>query len=141
PMAATYTTGVEPITLEALVNTSPDNIWNALTTSEGARTFFASEANIDPRIGGAYEIYFLPNNPQGLKGSEGVKILAMEPASRLLFSWNAPPEFGPLRQQQTVVEIGLRPQGPQRTRVTLTHWGWGHGPKWEAMRACFEGNW
>lgn len=130
-----------PVAFEALVHAPPPEVWHALTTREGVRGFFASDARIEPQIGGAYELYFLPANPPGLRGSENVRILAIEPPSRLLVSWNAPTSFGPLREQQTVVELLLTPSGPDATRVALRHFGWGRGDRWQAVRDYFAGAW
>ena len=129
-----------PVVIEAEVTGTPEEVWKALATPEGVRSFFAAEAWVEPNIGGAYEIYFLPANPPGLRGTEHVRILAMEPPSRLLVGWNAPAAFGALRPQQTVVEFDLVPAG-RGTRLRLTHSGWGRGPGWQSVRDYFEKAW
>ena len=127
----------EPVRLAAEIDAVPAQVWQALTTREGVLGFFAGEARVEARIGGAYELYFLRDNPPGLRGSENVRILAMEAPGRLLVSWNAPPIFGPLRDQQTVVEFQLSPASGGRTFVAITHFGWGRGPAWQAVRDYF----
>jgi uncharacterized protein YndB with AHSA1/START domain len=130
-----------PVQLEAQVHAAPAEVWHALTTREGVLGFFASDARIEPRIGGPYELNFLPDNPPGLRGSEDVRILALEAPSRLLVSWNAPTGFGPLREQQTVVEFLLAPAGQGETRLALRHSGWGRGARWQAVRDYFARAW
>lgn len=130
-----------PLVIEAEIEAPADQVWRALTTAEGATGFFAPHARVEPEIGGAYEIYFLPANAPGLRGSEGVRILAMEAPRRFLIGWNAPPSFGPLREQQTVVEFELTPLAGGRTLLTLSHGGWGRGPGWTRVRDYFAAAW
>ena len=131
----------DSVELSAEVAAPRTQVWEALTTPQGVATFFASESRVEPEVGGAYEMYFLPSNPPGLRGGEGIRILAMEPPSRLLISWNAPSSFGALRGQYTVVEFALAEAGPDLTRVELTHSGWGEGQAWQAVRDYFSTAW
>lgn len=129
------------IVLEADVAAPPEAVWNAWTTNEGAQGFLAPDTLIEPWIGGRYEIYFLPDRPLGLRGSETATILAMERSRRLMISWNAPEEFGLLREQLTVVELTMEPGRDNGTRLTLTHSNWGYGTKWGEVRAYFATVW
>lgn len=131
----------EPVVLGVTVPAPPAEVWKALTTSAGARTFFAEDALVEPVIGGRYEIYFSSAAPPGLKGSEGARILALEPMKRLAFSWNAPASFGFLRSQLTMVEIELSPLAAAGSSVTLTHSGWGRGADWQRVRDYFASAW
>lgn len=130
-----------PVVVQIEVDSGAEETWSAWTSEDGVRSFFASEARVEPRVGGAYEIYFLPGQPEGLRGSEGATILALERPRRLMFSWNAPVRFGPLRHQLTVVEIRIEPKESRRSLVTLTHSGWGAGEEWEEVRRYFAGAW
>src|SRR5262245_43678113 len=57
-----------------VVNASLDDVWAAWTTNEGAQTFFSARTNIDPSLGGHYEIYFAPDQPYGKRGAEGCRV-------------------------------------------------------------------
>ena len=130
-----------PVVLRAEIAAPPAAVWHALTSEAGVRGFFASAARIEPRIDGAYEMYFLRRNPPGLRGGEGNRLLALERNRRLLASWNAPPSFGALRGQHTIVEFDLTPLAGGRTLVTATHSGWGSGTGWRAVRDYFAAAW
>ncbi|MGZ8349052.1 MAG: SRPBCC family protein [Allosphingosinicella sp.] len=132
---------IPAVVIRAEVNAPPAEVWNALSTPAGVRSFFADSANVEPRVDGAYEMFFLPGNRPGLRGGEGNRVLAFEPGRRLLVSWNAPPSFGPLRDQHTVVEFALQPLEDGRTLVTATHEGWGDGEGWQEVRAYFARAW
>lgn len=131
----------EPIVLKAEVHASQRDVWNALTTPEGVHSFFSDQALVEPKIGGAYEMYFVPSNPPGFRGGEGVHILAMEAPGRFFISWNAPPTYPDYRNQQTVVEFELEAVDANRTLVTLTHAGWGKAAGWHDVRHYFATAW
>jgi PTH1 family peptidyl-tRNA hydrolase len=124
------------------VSASVEDVWEAWATPAGARTFFAPDARIELRPGGSYEIYFNPDEQEGLRGSEGCKVLAYRRPQFLVFSWNAPPEFPSARNSRakTRVEVRLEPAG-DRTEVTLTHSGWRTGDDWDEVFRYFERAW
>lgn len=126
---------------EIVVDAPLAAVWHAWTTTEGATTFFAPEARIEPRVDGAYELYFKPDAPAGLRGSEGMRILSFEPEKRLSYSWNAPPEIPEIRGQRTLVIVDLESVAPSRTRVRITHLGWGTGEAWDRAYAYFDRAW
>lgn len=95
------------ITAEILVDAFLSDVWEAWTTESGAKTFFAPDCKIDLRPGGAYEMYFDPDAPQGLRGGEGCQILALEGTEMLSFTWIAPPSMPEIRSQFTHVVVRL----------------------------------
>ncbi len=126
---------------EVIVAAPTADVWKAWTTTEGATTFFAPEARIEPRVDGAYELYFKPEAPAGLRGSEGMRILSFEPEKRFSYTWNAPPEIPEIRGQRTQVTVELESLAPDRTRVRITHQGWGEGEAWDRAYAYFDRAW
>jgi uncharacterized protein YndB with AHSA1/START domain len=143
--ALTGLAGGEPgdrvLRTELTVDAPIDDVWRAWTTEEGVRTFFAPAGRIEPRVDGAYDIYFFPERPAGQRGAEGMRILAFEPPRRLVFTWNAPPDIPAVRAQRTTVEIALEPAGPARTKLRFTHAGWGEGPDWDKAYGYFDQAW
>lgn len=118
-------------------------VWNAWTTTEGVTGFFAPAARVEARVGGPYEIYFGPSQPEGQRGSEGCKVHSVAPMKLLVFEWNAPPSIPAIRNSgvHTLVYIELEEAGPGRTRVTMTHTGWGVGEDWDKTYAYFDRAW
>lgn len=127
---------------EFVVKTSLDRAWAAWTTDEGARKFFAPLTRIEPVTGGAYEIYFLAGNPEGLRGTEGCKIQSIVPKQTLRLTWNAPPQFA-LRKMglTTLVTLRFRETKPGETAIQFTQSGWGDGPEWDALYDYFSKAW
>lgn len=81
-----------------IVPESIEQVWWRWTTHEGLKTFMGVDNMIELTPGGAFEIYFIVDNPIGLRGTEGCKVLAYLPKQMLAFSWNAPPPFAAVRE-------------------------------------------
>lgn len=120
---------------------TPHAVWDLWTTEAGVKSFFARGARIEPRVDGAYEIFFNPDAAPGERGADGMRILVFEPPRRLAFTWNAPPSLPTMRVQRTVVYLDLESAGDGRTRLTFTHGGWGQGREWDAAFDYFDTAW
>ena len=126
---------------DMLVPASLEEVWDAWTTTEGVKTFFSSEAMVELVVGGSYEIYFNLKAKEGLRGSEGCKILSYLPMEMLSFEWNAPPDFGELRGQHTRVVLHFKEFEPGKVKVVLSHLGWGKGEDWDKLYDYFGKAW
>src|SRR6476619_875146 len=104
-------------------------VWKAWTTSEGVKSFFAPDAKVEPRSGGPFEIYMNPYAPEGMKGADDMRFLAVQEPTMISFTWNAPPSQPEIRAQRTVVIVRLRAIDARTTAVTLRHVGCGEGEK------------
>ena len=102
-----------------------DEVWEAWTTRDGIVSFFAPDAEIEPRVGGAFQVYMDPLRRPGMKGADDMRYLALQPQADDHFDWNAPPHLAEARQQRTFVVVRSEPLGDKLTRVTLHHTGWG----------------
>lgn len=126
---------------EVTVPAGVDAVWQAWTTSEGIKTFFAPDARVEPRVGGAFQIYMDPGAEPGSKGADDMRVLAIQPKKMLSFDWNAPPHLAQARQQRTFVIVRLHPVDDKTTRVTLHHTGWGDGGEWDQAYQYFDRAW
>jgi uncharacterized protein YndB with AHSA1/START domain len=116
-------------------------VWDAWTTEAGTRTFFAPDSVVDLRPGGAYEMLWDATAPVGRRGGEGNTVLAVQPERMLSVTWNAPTRFPEVRDQRTAVVVRFAPVEDDRTRVALTHVGWGEGGQWDDAFEYFEEAW
>jgi len=126
---------------EVVVDAPVAKVWEAWTTEAGVQSFFARGAHIEPRVDGAYEIFFDPSQPPGQRGGDGMRILALEPNKRLAFTWNAPPTQPVIRAQRTMVILDFAPAGSDRTRLRFSQVGWGEGPEWDTAFGYFDKAW
>ncbi len=129
------------ITGEVTVKAPIEEVWAAWTTHDGITSFFAPGCNVDLRADGLYEIFFAPDAEPGMRGADDMRILAVQEPRMLSFTWNAPPSLPEVRGQRTHVTVRLEPAGGGRTRVRLTHDGWGDGGEWDKAFAYFERAW
>lgn len=126
---------------EVVINATLDQAWDAWTTRDGIVGFFAPDAVIEPRVGGAFHIHMDPGGAPGMKGADEMRFMALQPKKMLSFDWNAPPSLPEARAQRTFVVVRLAPVDDKTTRVTLHHTGWGDGGQWDATYAYFDRAW
>ena len=126
---------------EVVVAAPIEAVWQAWTTRAGIRTFFAPDAEIEPRVGGAFHIHINPFAEPGMKGADDMRFMALQPPTMLSFDWNAPPSLPEVRAQRTFVVVRLAPLEAKSTRVTLHHTGWGAGGQWDETYAYFDRAW
>ena len=83
------------------------------------------------------------NNPVGIRGSEGCKVLSYLPKKFFSFSWNAPPQFEEVRKSdhKTWVVVEFAAISEQQTEIRLTHLGWLEGEKWNEVYTYFMDAW
>lgn len=127
----------------AVINLTVKEAWSKWTTHEGLLSFFGKDNNVELKLSGAFEIYFLIDNPYGLRGSEGCKVLSYLPEKMLSFSWNAPPIFPEIRKSEykTWVVVEFYTVDENQTRITLTHLGWPDGDNWSLVFDYFDKAW
>jgi uncharacterized protein YndB with AHSA1/START domain len=123
------------------VSATLDQLWEAWTTRDGIVGFFAPDARIEPKVGGAFAIHFDPTAPPGSKGADEMRFMALQPKTMISFDWNAPPHLPQTRAQRTFVVIRFAPLDDKRTRVSLHHTGWGDGGEWDQAYAYFDRAW
>ena len=82
---------------------------------------------------------------KGVDGSEcrWARILAYEPPSRVVFSWDISPQWQVETDPELTSEVEVRfvAEGPDRTRVELEHRHLGrHGPGWQSVSDGVDGD-
>lgn len=125
--------------------------WRRWTDPDAVRRWAGVDLHIEARIGGPWELYFLPDAPLGSRGGEGVRVLSLLPGRMLSFTWNAPPDQPHTRPHPTWVVVMFEDAGAG-TAVTLHHTGWPaagwtdagaprDGSPWPETHAYFRGAW
>jgi len=140
-LASASRAGERAIDAEVVVAAPIDAVWQAWTTRAGIQSFFAPDAEIDPRVGGAFHIHMDPLAGPGMKGADDMRFMALQAPTMLTFDWNAPPSLPETRAQRTFVVVRLAPIDSRSTRVTLHHTGWGTGGEWDKAFAYFDRVW
>lgn len=126
---------------EVVVAAPLEAVWQSWTTKAGIEGFFAPEAEVDARVGGAFHIHMDPLAEPGMKGADDMRFMALQPMTMISFDWNAPPSLPEARQQRTFVVVRFTPVDDRSTRVSLHHVGWGDGGEWDQTYAYFDRAW
>jgi uncharacterized protein YndB with AHSA1/START domain len=126
---------------QVVVNATLDQAWASWTTREGIVSFFAPDANVEAKVGGAFQIYMDPAGEPGSKGADDMRFMAIQPKKMISFDWNAPPSLPEARAQRTFVVVRFEPVSDSATRVSLHHTGWGDGGEWDKAYAYFDRAW
>ena len=130
------------ITVTRVINAPVEEVWKAWTTTAGIESFFAPKAaSVEPVPGGAFELWFGVNNPEGSRGSEGCLVHSVKPMEQLVFEWNAPPQLPAIRKLRTLVYLDFKPLPDNRTELTLRNFGYGDGEEWAKNKAYFAQAW
>jgi uncharacterized protein YndB with AHSA1/START domain/predicted enzyme related to lactoylglutathione lyase len=133
------------IVKEIVVPRARAEVWSLWSSAQGLTQWLVKNARVELRPGGAYEILFMDDAPEGSRGSEGCRVLSFVRGRMLSFTWNAPPHLGKTRWEHTWVVVELLDEG-EGTRVRVTHTGWPasglvHEPQWEQTFVYFERAW
>jgi uncharacterized protein YndB with AHSA1/START domain len=126
---------------EVVVAAPIQAVWQSWTTKAGIESFFAPEAEIDAKVGGAFHIHINPFGEPGMKGADDMRFMALQAPTMLSFDWNAPPSLPEIRKQRTFVVVRLADVDGRSTRVSLHHTGWGDGGEWDKTFAYFDRAW
>ncbi len=130
------------IVVTKVIDAPVAEVWKAWTTPEGIESFFAPKAaKVEPVAGGAFELWFGVNFPEGSRGSEGCKFHSVKPMEQLVIEWNAPPTIPTIRPLRTLVYLDFKPLPDNRTELTLRNFGYGDGEEWAKAKAYFVAAW
>lgn len=131
---------MQDLTLNATVPAPPAAVYAAWTDPAIVAAWFCPTCTVEPRVGGAFEMYFMADAPAGQRGSEGCVFVALEPAEHVAFTWNFPPHLTTIRDARTRVDLTLS-AAPEGTALTLRQSGWRGDGEWPAGRAYFDAAW
>lgn len=127
---------------ETITTATLEDAWKAWTTVEGVNSFFVPKANIESVVGGRYELFSSLKAPKGFQGTEGCKVLSLEPLKHLAFEFIAPPQFPNVRRLQTRVDVMLdHVVKGGVVKVDLVHSGFMEGEEWDEFFEFSNWNW
>jgi uncharacterized protein YndB with AHSA1/START domain len=102
---------------EITVPASTGDVWKTLTTPAGIKTFFATDATIELKPGGKYDLH---------EGTPNT-VMAFIPNRMLAVTGSAPPQFPNVRKGGTWAVIYLDKIGDKKTRIRMASVGWKEG--------------
>ncbi len=124
---------------------SPEAAFSFFTEADKLTQWLTQKAEIDPRVGGKYELFWTPGDPDPENNSTyGCSILAIDRPHFLHFNWKGNAEqkhFMNHVQPLTQVSVIFSAISNGCTRVNLVHSGWRNGGAWESARQYFNKAW
>lgn len=126
---------------EITINAPIDLVWHAWTLPERVSEWFASETVIVPKVGGAYELYFIPGNKASMN-TKGCQITKLVEQKELHFTWKGPDQFASMMNEDdslTLVKVHFSEIDNNTTKVSIEHVGfkdednWSEALKWHEM--------
>jgi uncharacterized protein YndB with AHSA1/START domain len=136
--------GVKAIRKSVTVACSRAKAWEFWTTSEGLAKFFSPDSKVELKPGGAYEMFFgAQPDDNGLRGSEGSRVVTLIPNELLIFDWTFAPNTPELRKSRKKIPVMLtfHALSPKQTRIDLVHYGWVEGEEMETGFKYFDQVW
>lgn len=138
---------VEPVedrivTVSALLAVSPERAFDYFTTNALLEIWLTAEANVEARVGGPYELFWVPEDREN-NSTIGCRVTAVAPGQLIAFQWRSPEQFKAFANGAdplTHAVVLFAPEGTG-TRVHVVHSGWRSGPEWEEARVWQERAW
>ena len=127
--------------LKTTLPTTPETLWQEWTDQTKITKWFSPQANIEPHLGGAYELFFNPSNHDSMS-TKGCKITKFKPPTQLSFQWKGPDQYDHIMNNppQTHVEVTLTTRC-KKTKISIKHTGWKQGPEWEEAKEWHNKAW
>ena len=126
----------------ALLSCKKEKAFEMFISNKNLENWLTTKAHIDPQVGGKYELFWEPNNPEN-DSTIGCKFLAFDKPNFLNFEWKGPKRYKHIMNNVrplTNVTVVFTEQGNQ-TQVTLLHTGWREADNWEQARQYFIIGW
>lgn len=137
---------MEAITMEETLNAPIDRVWRAWTDPEQLCPWFALRANVVPKRGEPYELFWDLAHPER-QSTLGCRITFIQPQRWLGFRWRGPSIYDDVMNENAVpppppthVTVSFATNGEQTT-VRVSHTGWLEGERWAEARAWHVHAW
>jgi uncharacterized protein YndB with AHSA1/START domain len=137
--AGAHAADLPPIEMSAVIAAPREKVWEAFTTTEGAKKWMVSQADIQMKLGAVWKTKY---GPQGTLGDDGTifnELLAFDPGHMFAIRIQKPPKGFPFmnvyRDMWTVVYFDSEEGG--KTRVTLRGHGLPDNDEGRKMHAFF----
>ena len=121
---------------------STHNAFEFFTKNELLEKWLSKEADVEPKVGGKYELFWVPEDKEN-DSTIGCKIIALQHDKFLSFEWKGPKMYkhfmNNVRPLTNVVVTFIPIDGG--TEIHLLHTGWRDSPEWEEARKWFDNQW
>ncbi|MFX1480658.1 MAG: SRPBCC domain-containing protein [Promethearchaeota archaeon] len=115
------------------------------TENEMLENWLTEKADIEPKFGGKYELFWEPENREN-NSTIGCKITGFETNKFISFDWKGPVQFKSFMNctdplTHVIVFFTHDNKEQNKTIIHLFHTGWRDDPRWKEARNYFENAW
>lgn len=133
------------IKIKVVMECTEQTAFDFFIKNELLEGWLTEKADVEPIIGGKYELYWEPENREN-NSTIGCRITGFEKGKFISFDWKGPIQFNPFMNSAdplTHVIVFFSPHNtiPNNTVIHLFHTGWKEGLEWEKARNYFENAW
>ena len=133
------------IQIEIELSCAISEAFNFFTINEKLESWLSEKAEVEPRVGGKYELFWEPQNRE-INSTLGCKITSIEKDKYISFEWKGPKRFQSFMNfcdplTHVVIVFSSSSNDPKKTTVFLFHSGWRDDPEWQKARDYFEKAW
>ncbi|MFX0074647.1 MAG: SRPBCC domain-containing protein [Candidatus Hermodarchaeota archaeon] len=131
--------------IEIELNCDVHQAFEFFTVNEKVESWLPEKAEVEPKVGGKYELFFQPKTPE-VNSTVGCKITSIEKDKFLSFEWKGPEMFQSFMNfcdplTHVVVVFSPSSNNPKKSVLYLFHSGWRNGSNWQEARNYFEKAW
>ncbi|MFX0094217.1 MAG: SRPBCC domain-containing protein [Candidatus Hodarchaeota archaeon] len=114
-------------------------------TNELLEKWLTTKADVVPKIGGKYELFWEPEN-KNVNSTIGCKITGIEQEKFISFEWKGPIQFHEVMNfvdplTHVIVFFSPSKTNQGKTVIHLFHTGWRKDHEWQQARDYFEKAW
>ena len=119
--------------------------FDLFTVNELLENWLTEKAEVDPKVGGKYELFWEPENREN-NSTIGCRITGIEKNKFLSFDWKGPVDFQSFMNvadplTHVIVFLSQNEKDPNKTSIHLFHTGWRKDTEWQEARNYFENAW
>jgi len=116
-----------------------DRVWWALTTGEGLACWLCRRAEVEPYVGGRFELFLEERAEPLIEPELRCQVLSIDHPRLLQLAWHGP-EAGPFESSESEVRVQLFPT-LSGTRLEITHACTDPCYTWDEIRLSLERMW
>ena len=121
------------------------NAFKMFTINNLLEAWLTEKAEIEPKVGGKYELFWVPENREE-NSTIGCKITGIEENRFISFDWKGPIQFKSFMNDanpltHVILFFSSDPNDKNKTTIYLFHTGWRKDESWQEARNYFENAW
>ncbi|MBC8277446.1 MAG: SRPBCC domain-containing protein [FCB group bacterium] len=131
----------EIIHLNFRLNLSAGESFRYFTSNALLGKWLAVEAEVEPRAGGKYELFWDPEDREN-DSTIGCRVLVCQAPKLLVFEWKGARQFKDFMNKPPLTTVSVFfTEKDDLTDIHLLHTGWRIGAEWDQARQWFEAAW